>query len=57
MTFIYFQREGGVYRTPDDALEMEIWNPLDREWEPYLGDAARIVVEGNSSDGPPAGVE
>lgn len=49
----YFERDGRFFRAEaDDLMTMEIWNPYEKVWEPYLGDVALVVVEGNPRDKP-----
>ncbi len=51
----YLTRDNRIYRMSESG-DIEIWNPFDEEWEPYLGDAARVIVEANPISRLPEGV-
>lgn len=48
-----FEYEERRYRAPDDDLaQMEVYVEADDEWVPYLGDVARVLLEGSPSETP-----
>jgi hypothetical protein len=56
--YIFFEHEYRVYRSPQhDPLAMEQWNFVEHIWEPYLGDAARVIRDASQSMTQPAVVE
>jgi len=51
----YYTLEDRVYRSPErDPKNMDIWNPYDHAWEPYMGDPAWIIFNGEPSMTEPA---
>lgn len=46
MTLRHYEWEGREYRAPEsNPGQMELRNPVTKQWERYRGDPARVIME------------